>query len=123
MKKIDADLKDCPYATSNVDVGGVKTYCEHMQVWTNCEDFGECTVSIPDRCPNCGSRVTVELKWYDMSVYDMESHWMWEIDCAAHCPSHPLGLGKTPQAAIDNYRQCAKTCKPKPRAGEQLKLF
>lgn len=33
---------NCPHETKTVDVGGGKSYCDLMQVWTNCREVGHC---------------------------------------------------------------------------------
>lgn len=39
----DSVLEACPYELSVVDMGKtLKSFCERMDCWTNCRDFGSC---------------------------------------------------------------------------------
>lgn len=36
------DPRDCPRALKTVDIGGGKTFCESMGMWTNCLEVNHC---------------------------------------------------------------------------------
>ena len=33
---------DCPHESATVDIGGGKTFCESMGMWTNCLEVNHC---------------------------------------------------------------------------------